>query len=541
MYDASEMLDPTVEQRYREALFTLLEKSKTPRSALYLMEPTGEFRIVAHYGFSPRDLPAASFGKDHPLVEWVNRFRKPFFFNSPSEAQSLRREMEATHTARLLAAPLYDDGRLVGIIEGRDKAGGDLYHLEDARSIADVATEILKIRRSTLGSLEPASDPVEMPGFFELSAEDRPAAPAPPDPSAADLPRPKLHRVTTPASRPPLTQREAVLFRGFASTLLLDSRIEGVVFSLWSDDVAEFYIGARRPVAGDAREGIVASAEEVFARLFPGRMPPSERRFNVDFPHGRGESELRRDQIQALQTSALVSEEGRAVLFSLIFREEPGPDLAGVVREIHLLVRRSVAETRESARYRDAYRGLIRRLLEPGLKKYTALVSHSLSVGRIARRFAGFLRLPEITVEQMTVAGLLHDVGLRELSYDRVSEKRPLTEPEYRLARDHPSVGAMLLADIEFPYPIIPLVLHHHERYDGSGYPDQLRGEQIPFGARLIHIIEAFDAMTSSTSYRPTISRDEAVETIESKGGTQFDPNLAAKFRDFIAGGGLDK
>ena len=537
------MLDPTVEQRYREALFTLLEKSKTTRSALYLMEPTGEFRIVAHYGFSPRDLPAGSFGKDHPLVEWVNRFRKPFYFNSPAESQSLRHEMETSHTARLLAAPLYDDGRLIGIIEGRDKAGGDLYYPEDARSIAGVVTEILKIRRQTLGAPEPSPEPVEMPGFFELPAGTSSPLHAPEESpsSAAELPRPRIQRVSAPPSRPPLTQREALLFRGFASALLMNPSIAGVVFSLWGEDVAEFYIGARQSVGGDARESIVASAQEVFARLFPGRTPPEERRFNVDFPHGRGDEEIRREQIQALQTSALVSEEGRAILFSLIFTQEPDASLAGAIREIHLLVRRSVAETRESARYRDAYRGLIRRLLEPGLKKYTGLVSHSLAVARIARRFAGFLRLPEAAVEQVTVAGLLHDVGLRELSYDRLSEKRPLSEAEYRLARDHPSVGAMLLADLEFPYPVLPLVLHHHERYDGSGYPDQLRGEQIPFGARLIHIIEAFDAMTSATSYRPTISRDEAVETIESKGGTQFDPNLAAKFRDFIAGGGLEK
>ena len=535
------MLDPTVEQRYREALFSLLEKSKTTRSALYLMEPTGEFRLVTHYGFSPRDLPASSFGKDHPLVEHVNRFRKPFYFNSPAEAQSLRRSMESSHTARLLAAPIYDDGRLVGIIEGHDKAGGEIYFPEDARSIGAVGNAILKIRRQTLGTPEPAPEPTEMPGFFDLPTGSAAPASYSSDSVADELPRPKIHRVTTPPSRPPVTQREALLFRGFASALLLDPKIAGVVFSLWTDDAAEFYIGARIPIADDARDSIVASAQEVFTRLFPGRTAPAERRFNVDFPHGRTEGELRRDRIQALQTSALVAEEGRGILFSLIFTQEPDAALVSAIKEIHLLVRRSVAETREAARYRDAYRGLVRRLLEPGLKKYTGLVSHSLSVARIARRFAGFLHLPENTVEQVTVAALLHDVGLRELSYDRLSEKRPLTEAEYRLARDHPSVGAMLLSDIEFPYPIVPLVVHHHERYDGSGYPDQLRGEQIPFGARLIHVIEAFDAMTSPASYRPTIGRDEAVETIESKGGTQFDPNLAAKFRDFVAAGGLDK
>jgi len=463
------MLDPTVEQRYREALFSLLEKSKTTRSALYLMEPTGEFRLVTHYGFSPRELPLAQFGKEHPLVEWVNRFRKPFYFNSPAEAQALRREMEATHTARLIAAPLYDDGRLVGIVEGRDKAGGDLFYPEDTRAISAVVAELLKIRRQTLGAPEAASEPQDIPGFFDVPTGG--GAPPAHDPSVSELPRPKIRRVTTPPSRPPIRQREALLFRGFASTLLLDHDIGGVVFSLWTDASAEFYIGSRSPIAAPAQESVVASAQDVFARLFPGRSSPAERRFNVDFPHGRVPGDLESGDIRALQTSALVSEEGRAILFSLIFTKEPETERANAIREIHLLVRRSISETREAARYRDAYRGLVRRLLDPGLKKFSALVTHSLSVARIARRFAGFLRLPDATIEQITVAAMLHDVGLRELSYDRLSEKRPLTEAEYRLARDHPSVGAMLLADVEFPYPVIPLVLHHHERYDGSGYP----------------------------------------------------------------------
>ncbi|HWC65827.1 MAG TPA: hypothetical protein VG777_07075, partial [Thermoanaerobaculia bacterium] len=300
------MLDPAIEQRYREALFTLLEKSKTTRSALYLMEPTGEFRLVAHYGFSPRDLPVAQFGKDHPLLEWVNRFRRPFYFNSPAESQSLRREMESSHTARLLAAPLYDDGRLIGIIEGRDKAGGDLYYPEDTRAITGVVAEILKIRRQTLGSPEPSAEPGEISGFFDAP----PALPATEPGAPAELPRPKIRRVTNPPTRPPITQREALLFRGFASTLLLDPEIAGVVFSLWGESSAEFYIGSRRPIAPDAQESVVASANDVFTRLFPGRTSPAETRFNVDFPSGKSGPDLGRDEMRALQTSALVTEEG---------------------------------------------------------------------------------------------------------------------------------------------------------------------------------------------------------------------------------------
>jgi response regulator RpfG family c-di-GMP phosphodiesterase len=310
---------------------------------------------------------------------------------------------------------------------------------------------------------------------------------------------------------------------------------------LWTEDSAEFFIASRQPLAELSRDAVFSSAQEVFAHLYPGHPRPANSRFSTDLPLGKSEGEIEASQVAGIQSSVVVSEEGRAILFTLLFLAEPDPKLAAAIKETHLLVRRAVSETREAVRYREAFRGLVRRLLEPGLKKHTALVTHSLTVGRLSRGFATFLKLPERTVEQMTVAALLHDVGMRELAYDRLSERRPLAEPEYRLARDHPSVGAMLLAEIDFPFPVVPLVLHHHERYDGSGYPDQLRGEQIPFGSRLIHIVEAFDAMTSLASYRPPISRDEAVDRIVAKAGTQFDPDLAVRFGEFIASGQFDR
>ncbi len=541
------MLDQDQEKHYREALYTLLEKNKATRAALYLMEPTGDFRLTAHYGFSPRDMPPTQFGKNHPLVERVNHFRKPFYFNSPDDGGVLREEMERSHTARLMVAPLYDDGRLVGIVEARDKAGGEIFSPEDLRLVASLAAHLLKLRRSFRGAEGPSGDEASLAGVIETgppppppSFHDTPARAA--DPEGVELEFPRVTVTVRPEPpRPPLTQREAVLFRGFASTLLLDARVEAVVFSLWLESGVEFYVGARRALSDDAREAVVASAMGAWTRLAPGRPAPAPQRFNFDFPHGKAPEELGRRGIAAAQTSTVVAEEGRAILFTLVFGREPDSHLAPAIKETHLLVRRSILDARESSRYRDAYRGLIRRFLEPGLKRYTALVSHSLAVARHARRFASFLKLSDVVIEQITVAALLHDIGLRELSYDRLAQKRPLMEPEYRLARDHPAVGAMLLADVDFPYPVVPLVHHHHERYDGSGYPDQLRGEQIPFGARVIHILEAYDAMTSPHSYRTTIARESAVDIIVSKGGTQFDPALANHFRAFVASGALDR
>jgi hypothetical protein len=533
-YDIA-MTVPEKENRYREPLYALLEQNRTTRAALYLMEPTGEFRLAAEYGFSPRDQPPAQFGKDHPLVERVQHHRRPFYINSPREDESLGPFMENSRTVKILVVPLYEGGRLVGILEGRDKAGGELFYQEDLKRAAAVGANLLKVRRAIHGLPDPpvpAADPIERPAPPPPAFHDGPTVPPP----AAELSLPPAYALPpSHPPRPPLTQREALLFRGFAATFLLDPAIAAVVFSLWAEDSVELYVAARGPVAADAREAILSSAFGVHSRMAGSRALPRAQRYNLEFPHGQSATELTCAAIVAAQTSVIVAEEGHSLLLTLVFGREPAEAMLPAIKETHLLVRRAVTEVRDAVRYREANRGWVRTFLEPGLKRYPALVAHGLAVGKLARQFGEFLKLPESVVEQITVAGILHDVGMRELAYDRLSQRRPLTEPEYRLAREHPAVGARLLEGVEFPYAIAPIVYHHHERYDGAGYPDQLRGEQIPFGARLIHVLEAYDAMTSSTSYRATVEPATAEDIIVSKAGTQFDPDLAIRFREFRA------
>jgi len=153
----------------------------------------------------------------------------------------------------------------------------------------------------------------------------------------------------------------------------------------------------------------------------------------------------------------------------------------------------------------------------------------------MARKLAAQLGVTPMEVEQITVAGILHDVGMRELNYDLIYTKRALTEEEMALVRQHPRVGAFLVEDIPWPYPIAPLIRHHHERWDGGGYPDGLKGDEIPLGARLIHLCEAFDAMTSPTSYRAVLSDYQAIDILDSKAGTQFDPDLTPEFKRMVA------
>jgi HD-GYP domain-containing protein (c-di-GMP phosphodiesterase class II) len=104
--------------------------------------------------------------------------------------------------------------------------------------------------------------------------------------------------------------------------------------------------------------------------------------------------------------------------------------------------------------------------------------------------------------------------------------------------RAHSSHGAALVERLDLPYPVAPLIRHHHERWDGAGYPDRLAGEKIPRGARILGIVEAFDAMTGAHSYREPIPPEAALQTLFAKSGDQFDPDLVLKFADMIRGPG---
>jgi HD-GYP domain-containing protein (c-di-GMP phosphodiesterase class II) len=243
---------------------------------------------------------------------------------------------------------------------------------------------------------------------------------------------------------------------------------------------------------------------------------------------------VRRADIAAIQSSVLDSSPDGVVLFSLLYRHGPNPEAREALRSAHIVLRNVLAGARGENRFREAYRGLVNKLIEPGILRRTALKSHSFTVGRMARKLAVQTGVAPMEVEQITVAAILHDIGLRELNYDTLYAKRTLTDEELALLKTHPRVGAYLVEDIPWPYPIAPLIKHHHERWDGGGYPDGLRGEQIPLGSRIIHLCEAFDAMTAPTSYRAVLSDYQALDIIESKAGTQFDPELAPEFKRMV-------
>jgi len=158
------------------------------------------------------------------------------------------------------------------------------------------------------------------------------------------------------------------------------------------------------------------------------------------------------------------------------------------------------------------------------------LYQHSLRVHDLARQFAHHLSLPQKEISLIELAALLHDAGKMLLSADILQKAGKLTHREFEKVKQHSASGAQLLRGIHMPEKIISLVYHHHERWDGSGYPDKIAGTAIPEGARLITICDAFDAMTASRPYHSAWTPAQALVEVRRCAGTQFDPFLASQF-----------
>lgn len=145
---------------------------------------------------------------------------------------------------------------------------------------------------------------------------------------------------------------------------------------------------------------------------------------------------------------------------------------------------------------------------------------------RLGGRVAQTLGLDRMAVEAVRTAGVLHDIGKVAIPGEVLRKRGPLTEADWRLMREHPSHGERIVANLRQGRLIAPIVRGHHERWDGSGYPDRLRAEEIPLGARIIATVDAFDAMTTDRPYRRAMSRQQARKRLELGAGSQFDPAI---------------
>src|SRR5208283_3854426 len=138
------------------------------------------------------------------------------------------------------------------------------------------------------------------------------------------------------------------------------------------------------------------------------------------------------------------------------------------------------------------------------------------------------LGLTENELEALRAAALLHDIGKLAVPEHIINKPGRLTPEEFEKMKVHPLVGAEILERVAFPYPVAPIVRSHHERWDGSGYPAGLSGEEIPIGARILAVVDCLDALASDRQYRPAMPLDQAMRHVKERADTWFDPKIVS-------------
>ncbi|HEX5137564.1 MAG TPA: HD domain-containing phosphohydrolase [Planctomycetota bacterium] len=197
--------------------------------------------------------------------------------------------------------------------------------------------------------------------------------------------------------------------------------------------------------------------------------------------------------------------------------------------------REEVSATREEnlrlrADQRRAYVGIVATLIEAVEAKDRFNKGHSRRVAELAVRFARHLALPGRELDLLETSAKLHDIGKIGVPEEILNKPGKLTDEEFDVIKAHPVIGEQIIRPLDFLADARPIVRHHHERWDGGGYPDGLKGPQIPRPAAILSVCDAFDALTSDRPYRPGMPAEEALAILGKGAGTQWDPDLVQKF-----------
>lgn len=561
-----------ITNRFAQILYRCLEEVGSTKGVLYLKhESEGVFQRICFYGWPRGTTPPAAIPAHDPFLLLVQREKRTFVVNDAYEFPELAPFGQGGDFPRHLVTPLYASGEWVGILLQRDRTKGGQFELSrDERPTLSICEDLVEAWKE-LQALAPTVMPMPprtpappppvapSPVAPEATAEMQPNPPEPavgliPDLPAVDpvegfrnsmrstgaftvLPWEqeqmailgRLEPTTANPARPPAAERKPGKFlpeqRSYFWELagVLAEMVPASAVALWVDEPDEL-----RPVLAFSEAPMSDALKEQLLAHVTFHLRGIEQKHLQLLSHPRDRNRAPLDgAFQTLVHQTLGPEDGPKdllFLFRLEHRALTGGEMARMAQAGRLM-QMHLQEGRLHERYHRAFLSVSHRILKSGEGRFPALRSHSLATAKLARNLALRLDLPSTEVEAVSIAAILHDVGTMLLDPAMLA-KPTLTAEELAQVRTHPVLASTFLKDFKFPFDVLKIIRHHHERWDGRGYPDGLAGEHIPVGSRIIGLIEAFEVMTSGKSYRKSMVLAEALEELQREAGAQFDPKV---------------
>jgi HD-GYP domain-containing protein (c-di-GMP phosphodiesterase class II) len=580
--------------RFTQVLYQCLETVGSTKGALYLSLKGEEgFRLVSHYGFPRLVPPPERMGLEEPLVKWVQRERRTFAVNNASQFHELASLIQGAEAPRLLFTPIYDKGQWIGFLVQRDRVRGEAYEVsrDEAPTLTICQEIVLAVHEFRLVFTSSAGESPEPEHGVPLAhvippptLEEAPTLPVvvPPSESMFAPPAPKeftpglvlegfvsgaegeeafAHLTKTgayvsrnldeptvvvpppqpgasgqpgsgqPALRPGMFLPEQRTFFWEAASLLA-SIVPLAAIALWMDEPQELrpiLTYSRLPLSAELKQQILAHATYHIDRV-------EEKDLRILTKSEWMEENPLRGIFQTYLPVVLMEEGGGQDLL-LLFRQEERPfseEEQLHIQQVARMLGFHLQEGRLHEQYHRAFLSVAHRILSTVEGGAPSLRSHSLNTAKLARNFAVRLELPSHEVEAVSISAILHDVGTLLLD-PKILAKPKLTPEDLARVRTHPVLASAFLKDFRFPFDVLRVIRHHHERWDGKGYPDGLKGEEIPIGSRIISIIEAFEVMSSGNGYKSPKSSREILEELRREASAQFDPALVSDFIDYLA------
>lgn len=545
----------SLEPQLKQILFGCMEHVQATKAALYLSASPDlndkTFELVTNYQFNDPSRKVIRATDD--LVERMTTRRGPFFINGVATDQRFSEMLFRQGTDRLLATPIYSRGRLVGFIDMRDKAGKKPFDHPDVEAAKQIANDVLSLLGAkNLFGVSPiplASDAAQeqqrAAAAMPLPQVMTTATPPPPPPNLrGPAQQPELSaaaRGTIAAARELMSKRQ-LAHAGAVKHALTDRDLEVVrlllpaslaipgavlaCFSAIGHPSNPQSIVAIATVTDDALEMLQAHLQAWLRRT---NQPEAVTRPQLIYPFGVQVVPVTAAGISTILSAPVNAQSVEGLVLTVAFERTPEPQAQRALHIFLQQIEQSVDTAIAAGSGRNDRQTIAEKLLEPDFQKYPDLVEHCRQVSMMAQRFAIILELPPAQVECIRLAALVHDAGMRLLDYERLYRKPHVTADEMRALAEHPIVGAALVEPL-LGAEVAQIVLRHHERVDGKGYPSRMSGNQIPIGARIIQLCDAWLAITSRNSYQAPLDYDTAITRMRDGAGSQFDEQLLGKF-----------